>query len=121
ENQITNDNPHDKITPKLSTLIITSHVKDGLEMAQKAKLPSKIRDIVAQHHGTTLVKYFYVMALNDGSEVVEENSFRYEGPQPQSREAAIVMLADSIEAAVRSLNNPTLNDIEGMVNKIVAD
>ncbi|TDT51096.1 hypothetical protein EDD71_12122 [Fonticella tunisiensis] len=119
ENQITNDNPHDKITPKLSTLIITSHVKDGIEMAKKHRLPSAIIDIIAQHHGTTLVRYFYVMAIKDGKEVVEEASFRYEGPKPESKESAIVMLADSVEAAVRSLTSPTIQDIEKMVDKIV--
>lgn len=121
ENQITNDNPHDKITPKLSSLIITSHVKDGLELAEKYKLPKAIRDIIEQHHGTTLVRYFYVMAVKDGKEVVEETAFRYEGPKPESKEIAIVMLADSVEAAVRSLTNPTTNDIENMVAKIIKE
>lgn len=121
ENQITNDNPHDKITPKLSTLIITSHVKDGMELAKEYKLPMAIKDIIEQHHGTTLVKYFYAMAIKDEEETVEEASFRYEGPNPQSKEAAIVMLADSVEAGVRSLKNPTSTEIEKMVNKIVDD
>lgn len=119
ENQITNDNPHDKITPKLSSLIITSHVKDGLELAEEYRLPRAVKDIIGQHHGTTLVKYFYVMAMRDGEENVEESSFRYEGPRPVAKEAAIVMLADSVEAGVRSLSNPTTGDIEKMVNKIV--
>jgi putative nucleotidyltransferase with HDIG domain len=121
ENQITNDNPHDKITPKLSTLIITSHVKDGLELAKEHKLPGAIKDIIIQHHGTTLVKYFYVMAMNNETESVEESSYRYEGPKPDTKESALVMLADSIEAAVRSINMPTTADIEKMVNKIVQD
>lgn len=121
ENQITNDNPHDKITPKLSTLIITSHVKDGMELAAEYKLPGAIRDIIEQHHGTTLVRYFYVMAMNNENDVVEEASFRYEGPKPNSKESAIVMLADSVEAAVRSISSPTTSDIEKMVNKIVQE
>jgi putative nucleotidyltransferase with HDIG domain len=121
ENQITNDNPHDKITPKLSTLIITSHVKDGMELAEEYKLPKAIKDIIEQHHGTTLVRYFYVMAMNNESEIVEEASFRYDGPKPFAKETAIVMLADSVEAAVRSLGNPTTMDIEKMVNKIVEE
>lgn len=121
ENQITNDNPHDKITPKLSSLIITSHVKDGLELAAEYKLPGAIRDIIEQHHGTTLVRYFYVMAMNNEKEEVEEASFRYEGPKPRSKESAIVMLADSVEAAVRSISSPTTSDIEKMVNKIVQE
>lgn len=119
ENQITNDNPHDKITPKLSTLIITSHVKDGLELADKYKLPRAIKDIIEQHHGTTLVKYFYVMAVKDEKGEVEDKEFRYEGPNPISKEIAIVMLADSVEAAVRSLNNPNIPAIETMINKII--
>lgn len=121
ENQITNDNPHDKITPKLSTLIITSHVKDGMELAAEYKLPGAIRDIIVQHHGTTLVRYFYVMARNNENEEVEEASYRYEGPKPNTKESAIVMLADSIEAAVRSINTPSSADIEKMVNKIVQE
>lgn len=121
ENQITNDNPHDKITPKLSALIITSHVKDGLELASEYRLPKAVRDIIQQHHGTTLVKYFYVMAMKDGEETVEEASFRYDGPSPTSKEAAIVMMADSVEAGVRSLSNPVPIEIEKMVNKIVDD
>lgn len=121
ENQITNDNPHDKITPKLSTLIITSHVKDGIELSEKYRLPGAIKDIIEQHHGTTLVKYFYVLAANDGKDKVDESSFRYEGPKPQSREAAIVMLADSVEAAVHSLNNPAVQDIERMIDKVIED
>lgn len=121
ENQIINDNPHDKITPKLSTVIITSHVRDGIDMAKEHKLPEAIRDIIQQHHGDTLVKYFYVMAKNDGLEEVEDSSFRYDGPKPSTREAAIVMLADSTEAAVRSLTNPTVDEIGNMVDKIVKD
>ncbi|MCX7883889.1 MAG: HDIG domain-containing protein [Caloramator sp.] len=121
ENQITNDNPHDKITPKLSALIITSHVKDGLELAQKYRLPDAVKVLIQQHHGTTLVKYFYVMASNNSSENVTEESFRYEGPKPKSKEAAIIMLADSVEAAVRSLNNPTILEVENMVTKVIDD
>lgn len=121
ENQITNDNPHDKITPKLSTLIITSHVKDGMELAEEYKLPGAIKDIIIQHHGTTLVKYFYVMAMNNENEEVEEASYRYEGPKPNTKESALVMLADSIEAAVRSISAPTSADIEKMLNKIIQD
>jgi putative nucleotidyltransferase with HDIG domain len=121
ENQITNDNPHDKITPKLSTLIITSHVKDGLELAEHYKLPGIVKDIIEQHHGTTLVKYFYAMAVNGSNQNIEDATFRYEGPKPQSKEAAVVLLADSVEAAVRSLNNPSVVDMEKMLNKIVKE
>ncbi|SKA85928.1 hypothetical protein SAMN05443428_10717 [Caloramator quimbayensis] len=121
ENQITNDNPHDKITPKLSALIITSHVKDGIELAQKYKLPGAIKSLIQQHHGTTLVKYFYVIASNNSNEDITEETFRYEGPRPKSKEASIIMLADSVEAAVRSLNNPTILEVESMVTKVIED
>lgn len=123
ENQLTNENPHDKITPSLSTLIITSHIKDGLELAKKYKLPEIIVNMIKQHHGTTLVKYFYVKAVNDcdpHDEVIEEQ-YRYEGPKPNTREAAVIMLADSVEAAVRSITSPTKAGIEEMVKKIIRD
>ncbi|CDF58065.1 Membrane protein containing HD superfamily hydrolase domain, YQFF ortholog [Thermobrachium celere DSM 8682] len=118
ENQITNDNPHDKVTPRLSVSIITSHVRDGIELAQKYKLPKILQEIIMQHHGTTLVKYFYVQALNDG-EIIKEENFRYEGPKPNTKESAIIMLADSVEAAVRSISNPTVDEIKSMVEKVV--
>lgn len=120
ENQLNSENPHDKINPSLSTLIITNHVKDGAEMARKFKIPSIIIDIIKQHHGDTLVAYFYHKALNgENSEHVQEESFRYEGPKPQTKEAAIIMLADSVEAAVRSMREPTKGKIEGLVREII--
>lgn len=122
ENQMTCDNPHDKIAPSLSTLILTSHVKDGVEMAREHKLPQGIIDIIEQHHGNGLVSFFYHKALeSDRTETVTEEEFRYEGPKPQTREAAIVMLADAVEAAVRSLNNRTPGRVEGLVRKIIKD
>ncbi|MCL5289621.1 MAG: HDIG domain-containing protein [Firmicutes bacterium] len=122
ENQMDCDNPHDKIAPTLSTLILTSHVKDGVEMAKEHKLPQGIIDIIEQHHGSGLVSYFYHKALEgDRTETISEEEFRYEGPKPRSREAAIVMLADSVEAAVRSLQNRTPGRIEGLVRKIIKD
>jgi cyclic-di-AMP phosphodiesterase PgpH len=123
ENQIGNDNPHDKVTPNLSALVITSHVKDGLELAKGEKLPRVIRDIIEQHHGTTLVKYFYITMknLSDNPEAVKEEDFRYPGKIPQSKEAGIIMLADSVEAAVRSINEPSREKIEKMVSDIIRD
>lgn len=122
ENQMTGDNPHDKIAPSLSTLILTSHVKDGVEMARELKLPQGIIDIIEQHHGSGLVSFFYHKALeSDRPETVTEEEYRYEGPKPQTREAAIVMLADTVEAAVRSLNNRTPGRVEGLVRKIIKD
>ncbi|ENK1242918.1 HD family phosphohydrolase [Clostridium botulinum] len=121
ENQIGKENPHDKISPNLSTLIITSHVKDGLELAKEYKIPKVIQDIIQQHHGTSLVKYFYITMKNNSErpEDINEEDFRYPGPIPKSKEAAIIMLADGVEAAVRSINEPTKGRIEEMVNKII--
>jgi len=121
ENQMS-ENPHDRITPNLSTLVITSHTKDGEQLAVKYKLPRAIRDIIVQHHGSTLVAYFYHKAkqTEKGAEVKESN-FRYEGPIPQSREAAVVLLADSVEAAVRSLPDKTKGKIEGLIRKVIKD
>ncbi|AKA70650.1 HD family phosphohydrolase [Clostridium scatologenes] len=121
ENQLGNDNPHDKITPNLSTLIITSHVKDGVELAKQYKIPKAVTDIIEQHHGTSLVKYFYVTMKNSSErpEDVKEEDFRYPGPVPETKEGAIIMLADAVEAAVRSISEPTKGKIEEMVNKII--
>lgn len=122
ENQLNGENPHDKINPSLSTLIITNHTKDGVEFAQKYKLPMQIRDIIQQHHGETLVAYFYHKALNgDNANSVKPDTFRYDGPKPQTKEAAIVMLADSVEAAVRAMREPTKGKIEGLVRQIIKD
>lgn len=120
ENQFTQDNPHDKIAPTLSSLIITSHVKDGLELAKENKLPQQIQDIISQHHGDGLVSFFYHKALEENDEV-PEGSFHYEGPKPQTKEAALVALADNVEAAVRSMKQPTPGRVEGLVRKIVKD
>lgn len=121
ENQFS-DNPHDKLTPNLSTLVIMSHTKDGEEVALKYRLPKIIRDIVLQHHGNTLVAYFYHKATQiDKVEELKEENFRYEGPVPDTREAAVVMLADSVEAAVRSLSEKTPGKIEGLIRKIIKD
>lgn len=118
ENQL-GENIHESLTPTLSSLVITSHVRDGVEMAKEAKLPPKVIDIIAQHHGTSLVSYFYRRALDETPEIVEEGRFRYEGPKPQSKEAAIVMLADSVEAAVRSLEDKSPSSVEALVDRII--
>ena len=98
ENQLGNDNPHDKITPNLSTLIIISHVKDGLEFAKEFKIPKVIQDVIQQHHATSLVKYFYVTMKNasENPDEIKEEDFRYQGPNPESKEAAIIMLSDAV-------------------------
>lgn len=123
ENQLGGTNPHDKISPTLSTTIIISHVKDGLELAKEYDIPKVVSDMIVQHHGTTLVKYFYYTLKNssENPDEIREEDFRYPGPKPQSKEAAIIMMADSVEAAVRSIQEPTLEKIEDMVNNIVKD
>lgn len=123
ENQIGKENPHDKITPNLSTLVILSHTKDGLELAKEHNIPKVIQDIIIQHHGTTLVKYFYYKAKNasEDSDEIKEEDFRYSGPVPSTKESGILMLADSVEAAVRSISDPTKGKIEEMVNNIIND
>ncbi|CAB3391211.1 HD family phosphohydrolase [Kyrpidia spormannii] len=122
ENQMTRENPHDKIAPSLSHLIITSHVRDGLELQEQHRLPESIRDICAQHHGTTVLWYFYNKALEqDKSGTVSVDSFRYPGPKPRSKEAAVVMLCDAVEAAVRAMARPTPQRIEAVIRKIIRD
>ena len=123
ENQLGGVNPHDKISPALSTTIIIYHVKDGLELAKEYDVPTIVTDMIAQHHGTTLVKYFYYTLKNNSEnpDLIKEDDFRYPGPKPQTKEAAIIMMADSVEAAVRSIQEPTLDKIEAMVNNIIKD
>ncbi len=120
ENQLGMDNPHDKLKPNMSTLIITNHTKDGIALAKEYNIPEEIIDIIAQHHGDTTVSYFYHKALKENeSKEVNIEDFRYPGPKPKTREAAIVMLADSTEAAVRSLKEPTKKNIEEMIRNII--
>ncbi|MGE5389664.1 MAG: HD family phosphohydrolase [Deltaproteobacteria bacterium] len=122
ENQRTFDNPHEKIAPALSSLIITSHVREGVELAREARIPQIIIDFIEQHHGTSLAKYFYSRALEEDREGnINEDNFRYEGPKPQTKEVALVMLADSVEAAVKSLTEPTPDRIRNMVDRIIKD
>jgi hypothetical protein len=122
ENQMGSENPHDKIAPSLSTLVVTSHIKDGVDLCRDYKLPQVIIDIVQQHHGTMLVSYFYKRATeNEHSECIIEADFRYEGPRPQTKEAALIMLADACEAAVRSIAKPNVNRVEAMVRRIIRE
>ncbi len=122
ENQAHDDNRHDKLTPSMSALILISHIKEGAEMAREKHLGQPILDIIRQHHGTALIKFFYNRAKSQAEAIgqtVEEKNFRYPGPKPQTREAGIVMLADCVEAASRTLTNPTPDRIQGMVQKII--
>lgn len=122
ENQRRGDNVHGRLSASLSALIITAHVRDGVQMANEHRLPVEIRDIVEQHHGTTLISYFYHQALADcGGEtpIGLEERFRYPGPKPQTREAAVVMMADSVEAATRCLEKPSRERLEAEVARII--
>ncbi len=118
ENQEDADKEHAKITPSLSAMIITAHTKDGNELGRKYQIPKEIRDIMFEHQGTTLLAYFYNKAKQSNPNVLEDD-FRYSGPIPKTKESAIIMLADSVEAAVRSLDEKTQLKIEAMVRKIV--
>ncbi|SIS97854.1 hypothetical protein SAMN05421766_10638 [Zobellia uliginosa] len=119
ENQITNVNPHDELSPKDSGKIIINHVIDGIELARKNNLPDRVIDFIRSHHGTTLVYYFF-KKQQELEEGVDESFFRYPGPIPFSKETAILMMADSVEAASKSLKNPTSGIIEEFVDKIIA-
>ena len=118
ENQQNGENPHNKISPFMSTLIITSHTKDGAEMAKEYQIPKEIRDIMYEHQGTTFLSYFYNAAKKIDPNV-EKEEFRYSGPKPKTKESAIIMLADSIEAAIRSLDEKSPMAMENMIRKII--
>ena len=125
ENQFSVDNPHDTLSPRISRMIIAAHTKDGVELATKYKLPQVLKDIMLQHHGTSLVSFFYSQVVHteelNGEEEETKELFRYTGPKPNFVESGIVMLADSVEAAVRSLEKPTPQKIENLVDKIFKD
>jgi putative nucleotidyltransferase with HDIG domain len=114
------ENAHERLTPRLSYLILTSHVRDGVELARQEKLPEEVTSIIREHHGTTLAAYFYHRARNESNgEKVSDYDSRYPGPKPSTREAAMVMLSDSVQASVKALKEPTPNRIENMVYEII--
>jgi hypothetical protein len=120
ENQQNTDNKHDRLSPKMSSLIIMSHVKDGCELAAKAKLGRLIINIIRQHHGTSIISFFYDKAKKDKDQSIRslsESDFRYPGPKPQTKEAGLIMLADVIEASSRTLSNPTPSRIRSLVRE----
>ena len=119
ENQL-GENPHDKTDPRVSTAILTEHTRDGVELARKHHLPEAIIDMIRQHHGDTPVMYFYAKTVKMmGEENVDIADFRYDGPKPQTAEAAILMLSDTVEAAVRAMPDPTPEKISAMIRKLV--
>lgn len=116
------ENKHDHLTPTMSSLILASHVKDGVELAHENRLGERIVHIIQQHHGTSLISYFYQKAKekeNPQMDAIDEKDFRYPGPKPQTKEAGIVMLADAVEAASRTLSEPTPSRIKGLVQRII--
>jgi len=122
ENMPPGENKHDNLSAAMSTRVVKAHVKEGIELARKYKLPEIIIDGIPQHHGTSLIKYFYDKAIESSdpdTDEVKETDYRYPGPKPQSRECAILMLADSVEAALRTLSEPNRARIQGAVQKIV--
>ncbi|MBF0252379.1 MAG: HDIG domain-containing protein [Candidatus Omnitrophica bacterium] len=122
ENEMGNKSKHIGLTPSMSSLIISKHVKEGVELAKKHKVNNKIIDFIQQHHGDSLIFFFYQKALEqskDESDTVKEENFRYPGPKPQTKETAIVLLADAVEASSRSLDDPTPSSIKNMVRKVV--
>ena len=112
-------NPHDHLTPSMSVLIIDSHVKDGIELADENGLPGSIIDLIPQHHGTTVIEYFYNRAIELGVENVRKDDFRYDGPKPQTKEAGIMMLADSVESAARTLGDRNPDRVRQLVRRII--
>lgn len=118
------ENPHCKLNPRLSKMVIISHVKDGLELANLKEylLPEAIKDFIAQHHGTTLASYFYTQAIKqEGADNVTKEQFRYPGPKPQTKETAIVMIADTVESASRTLKEYSQEELESLINKLIVD
>ena len=116
------ENPHNKLNPRLSKMVITAHPKDGVEIAKKNGLPNVICDFILQHHGEGLAKYFYNQAVQEeGAENVKEEQFRYTGPKPNSKETAILMLADAVESAVRAMKGATSEEIENIIDKIIVE
>jgi putative nucleotidyltransferase with HDIG domain len=120
ENQADGVNRHDKLAPSMSSLILTAHVKDGVDIARKNKLGAPITDAIKQHHGTSLISYFFEKAKHlKGDDSVNVDDYRYPGPKPQTKEAGLVMLADVVEAASRTLENPTPARIQGLVQNLI--
>lgn len=121
ENQLGQENLHDRLPPSLSRLIILQHVDDGVMLARQYRIPEQIIDFIREHHGTSLVSYFYHKALKENPDGVREEDYRYKGPKPKTKETAIVMLADAVEAAVRSLERPNPQKIEDIVRGIIEE
>lgn len=120
ENQMNMENPHDRLSPETSRDIIIAHAADGASILQSYKMPKEIVDVALQHHGTSFLKFFYYKAKELGQDVSEDD-FRYPGPKPQTKEIAVISIADSVEAAVRSMSKPNIEKIENLVKNIIKD
>jgi len=122
ENQTGKSNPHNKLSPKMSCLIIANHVKEGIELARKDKLPECIIDVIGQHHGNTQISFFYTKEKEQNpNTTLDEQDFCYPGPRPMSKEAAIIMLADAVESTSRVLSEPTPSRIKGLIKEAIDD
>lgn len=122
ENQVAGENVHDRLDPTTSARMIAAHVTDGLELARRYRLPDRVRDLIAEHHGTTFIGSFYRKAVQEsGSLAIDQAGFRYPGPKPRSREAAILMLADGVEATTRSSPDHSSEVVEQLVRKVIGD
>ena len=122
ENQFSGENPHNTLSARMSYLIIRSHIKDGIELAETYRLPKVLHHLIQEHHGSSVIFFFLNKAkLESNNEINSKDDFRYPGPKPSSKESGILLLADSVEAAVRSMEKPTINKIEQLVNKIFED
>ncbi len=116
------ENPHEKLTPRSSKMVITSHTKDGIALAKEYHIPDVIQDFIIQHHGDSLASYFYNQAVaQEGIENVKEEQFRYTGPKPNSKETAILMIADAVESASRTLKDHSQEELDTLINKIIQD
>lgn len=114
-------NPHDRLSPSMSSLVLAAHIKDGIELAIQSRVPKAIIDVIEQHHGTSLMTYFYQKALDQGASREVQEAYRYPGPRPETKEAAIVMLADVVEATSRTLEEASPSRLKGMVTKIIQE
>ncbi|MEK9135788.1 MAG: HDIG domain-containing metalloprotein, partial [Bacteroidota bacterium] len=127
ENQKGSRNRHDKLTPRMSSLIISAHVKEGMSLGEEHKLPQEVIDFIPMHHGTTRIEFFYNKAVElahqseDETKIEEiiEQDYRYPGPKPQTRETGIMMLADAVEASTRTLDDPSPQKLEGVIDEII--
>jgi putative nucleotidyltransferase with HDIG domain len=119
ENQFDGKNAHDTLDPQTSARIVATHVRDGLELAARYKLPPRVQEFISEHHGTRLVGFFYHQASQEGDGQVDASQYSYPGPKPRSKEAGIVMLADSVEAVVRSAKDHSPENVSALVRKVV--